>query len=359
MVAAAAVAAGASLIGGLLDNKNNEKAANTAFRYQIDLNNQALWSQQLLTGEQNRQTNALNDRVAAYNREVLDHHSTNKTSSTTVQTDETSSFGTIDFKRMVADAEAAGFNPLTVLRAGGMAGYTSSNVKTMSRLEQNMEQKVARDIMTFFAMPDAAQAQNPGQAPVPQTTNAFSNAIQTGLSVWQQGNADRLARERLDVEKGLAAAQISNLASDSALNKARATQALRIPTTTMPTTYRQGGGFNGAVRNNTGVLGKVSTPKEGETTVTAPWAFMDVNPILRDAQSVEARYGEIAGDLYGLGVVAADAGGAVVRNASPTYEKYVKPATSWYMGHVNNGIDYLKQNYEAAKKSYTDFKAKN
>ncbi|RUW86529.1 hypothetical protein EOA35_35565, partial [Mesorhizobium sp. M8A.F.Ca.ET.023.01.1.1] len=32
----------------------------------------------------------------------------------------------VDYKRMVTDAEAAGFNPLTAIRNGGSAGFTST-----------------------------------------------------------------------------------------------------------------------------------------------------------------------------------------------------------------------------------------
>jgi len=307
MVVAAAIGAGASLIGGLLDNKKNEKAANTAFRYQIDLNSQALFNQQILTGEQNRQTNALNDRVEAFNRDILDNHSTNWSKSDTTQSDITTSAGSIDFKRLVADAEAAGFNPLTVLRSGGLAGYMSSNVATMSRLTQETESKQARDLMTYFAMPDAAQAQHPGAAPIAQTTNAFSNAINTGLGIWQQGNADRLANAKLDVERGLAQAQIANLSSDTKLNQARTTVALRPPTATASSVFRQGGGFAGAIRNNSGLIGAVMTPEAGKVTVTnAHGVAGAVDPNQNDNEMYETRYGDIVGDLIGVGIAARD-----------------------------------------------------
>lgn len=41
-------------------------------------------------------------------------------------------YGAIDFDRLIADSEAAGFNPLTVLRAGGAAGYQVTNIPFLS-----------------------------------------------------------------------------------------------------------------------------------------------------------------------------------------------------------------------------------
>ena len=40
----------------------------------------------------------------------------------------------VDFKQLVADARAAGFNPLTVLRSGGAAGYTQTHAPALSSI---------------------------------------------------------------------------------------------------------------------------------------------------------------------------------------------------------------------------------
>lgn len=294
----AVLGAGASLVGGLLDKKSNEKAANTAFNYQINLNNQAFWHQQLLTGEQNNQVNALNNKVTEFNwgvdrtnADILANHSTNS-SKQTDQTD-TRSGGWIDFGAMVKDAEAAGFNPLTVLRAGAAAGYSYSTGSTTST--STYEQKVARDLvghMNYFAMPDAAQAQNPGTGPMAAPSNAWQNAINTGIGIWQQGTQDKLAKERLAMEQNIAKAQINNLASGSNLNNANAAAAqyrMQIPSYGSTGTRTSTGGFGGSIK---GVMGSVATPTEGKVTVTNPWNANKVNPNLRDISAMEERYGD-------------------------------------------------------------------
>lgn len=43
----------------------------------------------------------------------------------------TTQTNSIDLKKLRADAEAAGFNPLTIIRGGGLAGYGSSTMSAM------------------------------------------------------------------------------------------------------------------------------------------------------------------------------------------------------------------------------------
>lgn len=43
---------------------------------------------------------------------------------------------TVDYQQMVASAEAAGFNPLTVLRNGGSAGFTTTTGPTVSQMPE-------------------------------------------------------------------------------------------------------------------------------------------------------------------------------------------------------------------------------
>jgi len=351
---AAVASAGASLIGGLLDKKSNEKAANTAFRYQIDLNNQAMYTQQILTGEQNKQVanlnhavNLFNEKIDATNADILKNHSTSK--STQTDTVDTASYGGIDFGKLVKDAEAAGFNPLTVLRAGGAAGYSYSTGSTRST--STLEQTAARDLlghMTYFAPPQPGQANHPGTAPVAAASNAWSNAMQTGLNVWQQGNADRLAQARLDLEGKVAQAQIVNLGSETALNNANTKYRLSIPSWTGSSTRTSTGGFGGAIRSavtgTSGKLGAPSVPDVGKTEITNPFPYgsgMTVNGSLKNAEAYEDRWGDVAASIIGAGNLIVDVGGNLV-------ERFPKSATGKTVNAATEAAKpYFQQAYDA------------
>ena len=89
--------------------------------------------------------------------------------------------GSIDLKRLVADAEAAGFNPLTIVRAGGLAGYASTTFATSGG----------------------------GNSP-------FGAALQTfgsGVAAWQY---DPYSQQRQAMEFKLAQAQLDNLNASTA-----------------------------------------------------------------------------------------------------------------------------------------------
>lgn len=84
----------------------------------------------------------------------------------------------VDYKRMVKDAEAAGFNPLTALRNGGAAGFTTTTTPGLSG-------------SAVFA-------------------NAIGGAAQSFLA-----NFDPFADRRRETEFRLAEAQIANLNADT------------------------------------------------------------------------------------------------------------------------------------------------
>lgn len=77
-----------------------------------------------------------------------------------VPTDQTVRSDSIDFKRMAADAMAAGFNPLTVLRAGAAAGYGISTQVT-SYAEQSATSMGGSFTSMSSASPDYGYAVDP------------------------------------------------------------------------------------------------------------------------------------------------------------------------------------------------------
>lgn len=80
----------------------------------------------------------------------------------------------VDYQRLVADAEAAGFNPLTALRNGGAAGYS---VSTQS---------------------------HPGLS----GSEMIGQAFQTAGNVFQAYQDDKVADEQRSTEKQLIEAQL-------------------------------------------------------------------------------------------------------------------------------------------------------
>lgn len=102
-----------------------------------------------------------------------------------IPTDETVRTDSIDFKRMAADAMAAGFNPLTVLRAGAAAGYGVSKQVT-SYAEQSAS--ALGGSFTSFAVPSyaASPSSDLGYAVEPASLDHGGQAQRNG-SYW---NAD-------------------------------------------------------------------------------------------------------------------------------------------------------------------------
>lgn len=91
----------------------------------------------------------------------------------------TTTKSTVDYAQMVKSAEAAGFNPLTALRNGGAAGFSTST--------------------------------SSGGGPTFGST--LGNAVSAGVDAWQ--NFDPHKEERAEKEMSLLDAQIKNLNAES------------------------------------------------------------------------------------------------------------------------------------------------
>ncbi len=172
----------------------------------------------------------------------------------------------VDYVQMVADAEAAGFNPLTVLRNGGSAGYM--------------------------------QTAHPG----------LSSAEIIGGGLSQVGNFladfDPFADDKRELESRLVEAQIANLNASTADYGRRSLASpgsFNVPQSSAGQIERRPSGQAAA-------LGKPGVPEAGDLTVTNPWQSAVVDPKVRDASAFEERYGdsEIFQMLYGGYVGASD-----------------------------------------------------
>lgn len=189
---------------------------------------------------------------------------------------------------MVADAEAAGFNPLTALRMGGGAGYTQTSsdsiTDTVGLTDTNVSSKTIGTAMV---------------AGTPIIGPALSNA---GSII---GNAidsyNPMANAMREAEYDLAQAQIANLNADTA---ARGRTSIGgVPTWSAgPIARNPGTGMlsSGVTLNSNGMS---ITPTVETPTATNPfpasWGW-SIDPSYPDAEVWETRFAEAGGLIGGL-----------------------------------------------------------
>lgn len=152
----------------------------------------------------------------------------------------------VDYARMVQDAEAAGFNPLTALRNGGAAGFSVSTT--------------------------------PG--------TPLSTAIGQGLAAGTQSflaNFDPFADQKREAEYNLVQAQIANLNAS--------TDAFRSRSFNVP-----GYGAGNVERRPSGAAGQLAA---GRVLLDQSGAEIKVGPGSQ-AEEWEQEYGEVAGELEGF-----------------------------------------------------------
>ena len=169
----------------------------------------------------------------------------------------------VDYKRMVRDAEAAGFNPLTALRNGGAAGFSISST------------------------------------PAPPLSARIANGVASGVNTFL-ANFDPHQDRMREAEFGLIQAQIKNLNANSAL-AARVPDLGGAPARTTSGSVAKVGGPVLA-----GGAGIPSQPAEIVTPqVTNPWPKgwgVEVHPDAVDVGIFEETYGEIPGQVIGAPV---------------------------------------------------------
>ncbi len=224
------------MAGGLIKKKSAEKQANQQY------------ANDMAAAEQQREWQ-LEDREEerAYNR---------------AQLDETREYSRQVFSHLVEDAEKAGFNPLTALRAGGGSSYNA-----------------AAGLAPLSATPITRQApvkQAVGGSPLGDAVSGIGDFI---------ANFDPFADQKREQEYRLVESQIAAL-NASALSGAPRGAA----------SFATGGlerrlsGQSGALSKSG--LGKPAKWQEGDVEVTNPFQKLEVNPNASDAAIWEQRYGE-------------------------------------------------------------------
>lgn len=168
----------------------------------------------------------------------------------------------VDYKRMVRDAEAAGFNPLTALRNGGAAGFSVQSTSA------------------------------------PLSSPSFGETI-AGAAQNFLANFDPFEDRQREAEYGLVQAQIANLNSDTSLKRVRFGD---VPTYSGDKHYKRLGSSVGHGQTFEPVVGALpasagvsQTPEVKRPTLTNPypasWGWF-TNPDRPDAEAMETRMGD-------------------------------------------------------------------
>lgn len=170
----------------------------------------------------------------------------------------------VDYERMVREAEKAGFNPLTAIRNGGSAGFTSSTT----------------------TLPGLSGAEVVGQA-----LGAGANFL---------ANFDPMADQKRELEYQLVQAQIQNLQADTAARSRVSVGG--VPAYSAGVMKRNPGAAALSAASVSGASQPAEVQIPGITNPLPPMTGWQVNPGLVDAQNWEDRYGEIAGGIFAGGI---------------------------------------------------------
>lgn len=210
---------------------------------------------------------------------------------------------TVDYVKMAKNAQAAGFNPLTALRNGGSAGFTSS-------------------------------VSHPGLSGVADAVAQIGGTLGSAIS----RKVDPIAQKRDQVENALLDYQLSALQS----NEIGPLRFGDVPTA---------GGSN-VVRQRVAPMGrKDAVAPETKIVPGDKPTFSSVgledrlgwkpDPGTADAASFEQRYGEPGDWIGGAYVFGADAFHNAKRGLKRAYELYEKPEPLDQDGYLMNGAKWL------------------
>lgn len=195
----------------------------------------------------------------------------------------------IDLGKLRADAEAHGFNPLTIIRGGGLAGYTNST--------------------GVMSMPAGADMR-------------LSNAFQVFGSAVSQWQYDPYGQEKSQMELRLAEAQIRALNSGGG---AGPNMSLQTPSA------------SGSPTGDSYVAGGLRWEK---------------SPLMDDAQVIEDRHGDIASWFYGIGTLAADASHNLYKWSHAWGREAGKTVAEWELGGKDAWVQQFDRDWDARRKSF-------
>lgn len=338
-----------SLASGILGRDSARKRAEAETNNQLMINNQS-------RADATAMNIAVQKRAQAAAKVPIVTKTVNKptvvtSSPTTVRTTHISNEGVYtksNLADLVKDAEANGFNPLSVLRAGGLGSYsTSRNFGGSTDTTYSSGGKVTTSggdtttTVTGSTAMDAALAGqhlpmlmsiNP-QTQVPGVGEVIGNAINAGVNQWQD---DRRQSQQNQHQMDMLNAQLSGANQRGSAGGWFGS----------PRAVTAGGNFNVA---GGGGLAPASTYKKPGDLLFAGGAPIYTDPGTSNAEDWETRYSDPGGWIGG--VIAADI------DLGLNLRKHGLPATPWeagamareYMGTVYDKVTDWIENFSPSK----------
>lgn len=242
-------------------------------------------AEEMMARNQNTdQINRANVINTALGRELLATPETVKERTKGSVTNTSYSQNSVDIAGMMAAAEAAGFNPLTFLRNGGLQAYLRNESKNVTDTDMTVTttRKGHNAVAAFQMMMPQLDLRTPGQ--VTQVPSMLEVAGKAGSAAFNAYNTEQTRLEAQDFQRALLDKTLE--ATQYGTPNSRS---FYVPgfSTSGPTVTRgpQGGGLS---------------IKPGDREYTSPWPRTGVDPTLPDAEQAESRYGDIAQEIFGL-----------------------------------------------------------
>ena len=214
---------------------------------------------------------------------------------------------TVDLSGMNAAAIAAGYNPMTILNAGGLSAFTKTHTETTG---QN----------AMAAVPTA-----------PSFGSVLANAASTAFNTYREDKA--------------AAAQAAQTAALTSSFAAAPSMARTLGLTAGGGRAGGNGLQFGAAPVLTAKAGMPYTPSVEQPTLTNPHPNAMIDSITRDASAYEERYGDVAGSAAGIWILYQDA----LMNLTGMNQK---ERHNWYGQKVQQGVNAVQRAYGAAQAAY-------
>lgn len=246
----------------------------------------------------------------------------NKTTNKAHQVTNTS----ISLTDMVKEAEKAGFNPLTVLRAG-LGGAFS---KTESRQNQVSESTTLQDQKYWSKVNgESVTTGHNAMAAVPTAPSlgsVVSNAASTAFDIYRQ-----------DAARAADAAQQRQM-QDAALRGIQAANSGMSRSMYVPSTVTAGPALSSA-GSAALARGAPVTPTYETPTVTNPYKSFKVDTGAPDAEAAETRYGDVLSNIFGvknwIDDVLYNITGTTLDERAKVNQGYVTDATAALTNSVN------------------------
>lgn len=220
--------------------------------------------------------------------------------------------------QLVKEAEKHGFNPLTVLNAGGLGAFSQSGTVSESKTQSKSKGR------------NASSSSAPLGAAIAGAAQSIGGAVQ------QSAQADQSAQNQYDAWNGLRTPSDSKAAEYDLINAQLPGYAAtgEVPRYPASTTYEA---KTPALSSAGGADGGSMKPTYEKPTVTNPYPAswgIKVAPNSPDGEMYETRYGDFIGGALGLIPFAQDSGYI----ARQKWDQYAQPVADKMIKGVNDEV---------------------